>query len=84
MIYHENVPSSSDSGVAGASFEILNQFRRLTQAVAILQLEKPSDWAAFSYSVGSPNDTNLTKDEIRQVMQLRVDFSEDAIAKVCQ
>ena len=82
MIHHDT-SLSSEAG-AGASFEVMNQCRRLSQAVAILQLEKPSDWAVFSYTVGSPIDENLTKDEIRQVMQLRVDFSEDAIAKVCQ
>jgi hypothetical protein len=82
LIHHDNILSTESS--AGASFEILNQFRQLTQAVAILQLEKPSDWTAFSYTIGSPNDASLSKEEIRQVMQLRIDFSDDAITKVCQ
>ena len=62
---------------------ILQQFERINQAVSILQLEKPSDWLVFAYKVGESNDTNLTVDEIRKVMSLRVDFSEDAIVKVC-
>ena len=62
---------------------ILTQFERVNQAVSILQLEKPSDWLAFAYEVGESNDTNLTVDEIEKVMRLRVDFSADAIHKVC-
>jgi len=58
---------------------ILTQFERVNQAVSILQLEKPSDWLSFSYKVGGSDDTNLKPDEIRKVMSLRVDFSDDAI-----
>ena len=62
---------------------ILKQFERVNQAVSVLQLEKPSDWLAFAYKVGESDDTNLTSDEIGSVMSLRLDFSPDAIAKVC-
>jgi len=76
-----------DSTKAGATpintASILKQFQRINQAVSILQLEKPSDWLAFSYQVGESYDTNLTVEEIQKVMRLRVDFSEDAIMKVC-
>ena len=75
-----DVPSSSSS-ISTAS--ILTQFERVNQAVSILQLEKPSDWLAFSYKVGDSNETNLTADEIQKVMGLRVDFNEEAIARVC-
>jgi hypothetical protein len=51
--------------------------------VSILQLEKPSDWLQFSYKVGESDQTNLTADEIQKIMGLRVDFSEEAIARVC-
>lgn len=71
-------PKSGSSTAA-----ILKQFERINQAVSILQLEKPSDWLAFAYQVGDSDDTNLTTDEIRKVMELRVDFSADSIAKVC-
>jgi len=94
IIHHDvsNIISTTESygnsgAGAGVSFEILHQFQRLTQAVAILQLEKPSDWTAFSYTIDSTssNDTTvLSKEEIRQLMQLRVDFSEEAIANVCR
>ena len=63
--------------------KILRQFERVNQAVSLLQLEKPSDWLAFAYEVGDSDDTNLTPDEIKIVMSLRLDFSEEAIAKVC-
>lgn len=62
---------------------ILKQFDRVNQAVSLLQLEKPSDWLAFGYKVGGRDDTNLTTNEIRKIMSLRLDFSQDAIAKVC-
>jgi hypothetical protein len=83
MIHHESSLSSEAGAKAG--FDILHEFRRLHATVAILQLEKPSDWASFSYSVGTPeNPDSLSRDEVRQVMQLRVDFSVDAIARMFQ
>ena len=66
-----------------STVSILTQFERVNQAVSILQLEKPSDWLAFSYKVGESNETNLTTDEIQTIMSLRTDFSEEAIARVC-
>jgi hypothetical protein len=62
---------------------ILTQFNRVNQAVSILQLEKPSDWLMFAYKIDGGDDTNLTAEEIKKVMSLRVDFLEDAINKVC-
>jgi hypothetical protein len=80
-------PGSTRSAKAGPSsistYSILKQFSRVNQAVSILQLEKPSDWLAFSYKVGDSDETNLTVDEIQKIMGLRVDFSEEAIARVC-
>lgn len=72
---------AGNSSISTAS--ILTQFERVNQAVSILQLEKPSDWLAFSYKVGESGETNLTGDEIQKIMSLRVDFSEEAIARVC-
>lgn len=66
-----------------STVSILNQFARANQAISILQLEKPSDWLQFSYKVGESDETNLTADEIQKIMGLRVDFSEEAIARVC-
>ena len=62
---------------------ILKQFERVNQAVSLLQLEKPSDWLAFAYKGGEDEDSNLTADEIKRIMSLRIDFSEEAITKVC-
>lgn len=61
---------------------ILKQFDRVNQAVSLLQLEKPSDWLSFAYKVGDTDD-NLTTEEIKAIMSLRLDFSQEAIAKVC-
>jgi len=75
--------TSSSSSSSSSTATILTQFERVNQAVSILQLEKPSDWLAFSYKVGESNETNLTREEIEKIMSLRSDFSEEAIARVC-
>ncbi|KAL3777044.1 hypothetical protein ACHAW5_005033 [Stephanodiscus triporus] len=87
LVLESACPCSTNSAKAGSSsistFSILKQFARVNQAVSILQLEKPSDWLAFSYKVGESDETNLKADEIQKIMSLRVDFSEEAIARVC-
>lgn len=57
---------------------LLNEWQRVTQVVTLLQLEKPSDWAAY-------RDDNhvLSNEEIKQTLCLRIDFSTDAVAAVC-
>jgi len=87
LVLESSGPDSSNTAKAGASSSIstasiLKQFERVNQAVSILQLEKPSDWLAFAYKVGQSDDTNLTPDEIRKVMSLRVDFSDEAITNL--
>lgn len=77
------VLGSGDSDEVCNTSAILTQFNRANQAVSILQLEKPSDWLMFAYKVDGGDGTNLTADEIKKVMNLRVDFSEEAIATVC-
>lgn len=56
---------------------LTSQWERLSQAVTILQLEKPSDWSAYyqETSVFSPQ-------ELQTILSLRLDFSGDAIRKV--
>mmetsp|Transcript_2191 Transcript_2191/g.4784 ORF Transcript_2191/g.4784 Transcript_2191/m.4784 type:complete len:876 (-) Transcript_2191:40-2667(-) len=77
------VLGSGDTEEACNTSSILTQFNRVNQAVSILQLEKPSDWLMFAYKADGGDDTSLTADEIKKVMRLRVDFSEEAIATVC-
>ena len=67
---------------------ILERMERLAQAVTILQLERPSDWAMYSHGRwdGERKDFSgkgLNKEEVKLVMKLRVDFSQDAIEKAC-
>ena len=87
LVLESRGPGSTHSAKASPStistYSILKQFSRVNQAVSILQLEKPSDWLAFSYKIGESDETNLTADEIQKMMGLRVDFSEEAIARVC-
>lgn len=60
---------------------ILALMEQVNQVVTILQLEKPSDWISLKYAAAGGNkDAQLTKEEIRQVMMLRVGFSKEAIA----
>lgn len=58
--------------------KLLEEWQRVAQAVTLLQLEKPSDWAAYR----GDSDV-LTKEEVQKTMSLRTDFSSDAIAAVC-
>jgi len=51
-------------------------WERLSQVATVLQLERPSDWTLYK-----PTSV-LTKQDLRQAMQLRVDFSLDAISAV--
>lgn len=75
--------SSTKVSTSSSTASVLTQFERVNQAVSILQLEKPSDWLAFAYKVGESGETNLTANEIEKIMSLRIDFSEEAIARVC-
>ena len=61
-----------DRGVGGAS--LIHKWERLSQVVAVLQLEKPADWLAYS--------SILTADELGRTMSLRVDFPAEAIHAV--
>jgi hypothetical protein len=54
---------------------LLPIWERLSIAVTILQLERPSDWLAY-------RSTILSTDEVSRTMNLRVDFSKDAIDSV--
>jgi len=69
--------AASHKDQAGAVPVLSTQWERLSQAVTILQLEKPSDWSFYyqSTSVFSPQ-------ELQAIMQLRVDFSADVINSV--
>ena len=78
------IANSSETATAPVNTApVLQQFEKVKQAVSILQLEKPSDWLSFSYEVGDSDETNLTTHEIEKIMNLRDDFSEEAIARVC-
>jgi hypothetical protein len=73
-------PTSSQAGssttVTGTGPKLLQIWERLSQVVAVLQLEKPSDWLAYH------SNTLLSAPELGRTLALRVDFSSDAIEKV--
>jgi hypothetical protein len=56
--------------------DLLSYWERLSEVVAVLQLEKPSDWMAYS------STSTLTTEEINDTLRLRVDFSQEAIQAV--
>lgn len=56
----------------------LNTWERLSQVVTVLQLERPSDWSIYQAT------SVLTIDELRRTMNLRMEFSTDAVNAVCQ
>jgi len=69
--------AASHQDQAGAIPVLTSQWERLSQAVTILQLEKPSDWSTYyqSTSIFSPQ-------ELQTILSVRVDFPRDAIQRV--
>lgn len=57
---------------------ILQEFQKLAQAITILQCGKPADWAAFEGEVGD-SAFDLSKEEIRKVMNMRIDWTPEMI-----
>jgi hypothetical protein len=72
-----SVAAASHQDQAGAVPVLSSDWERLSQAVTMLQLEKPSDWSAYyqSTSIFSPQ-------ELQVILSLRVDFRRDAIESV--
>jgi hypothetical protein len=68
---------STHQDQAGAVPILMSQWERLTQAVAVLQLEKPSDWSSYYQSTSV-----LSSQELKGILSLRVDFSSEAIERV--
>lgn len=83
IIFKADHESSIVDTVGANTSQILDQFQKIKQTITILQLDKPSDWAAFAYTVGESSELNLSQDEIRAVMLLRQDWSKDKIDAVC-
>ena len=72
-----SVAAASHQDLAGVVPVLTSDWERLSQAVTILQLEKPSDWSMYyqSTSVFSP-------EELKSILSLRLDFQKDAIERV--
>jgi hypothetical protein len=73
--------ASSTAAAVAPAISVLPNFvlwERLSQVLTALQLEKPSDWLAYSYHSSS----SLSPDELRRTFLLRVDFSADAVNAV--
>jgi hypothetical protein len=82
-----SVPTSNQnhhsSALLPSTTPVLALMERVNQVVAVLQLEKPSDWISQKYSApAGVKSAQLTKEEIRQVMMLRIGFSKEAIASL--
>jgi hypothetical protein len=76
MIQPTSLQAGSSTTVTGTGPKLLQIWERLSQVVAVLQLEKPSDWLAYHSSA------ILSAPELAKTLALRVDFSSDAIEKV--
>ena len=66
------------AAAAAASSNLIQRWERVSQLVTVLQLERPSDWLMYNQGSG----VELTVDELRKTLSLRVDFSTDAINAV--
>ena len=60
-----------------AIIHILPQWERLSQAVTVLQLEKPLDWDFYQGATCC-----FLADKLERILRLRADFLSDAIAAV--
>jgi hypothetical protein len=75
--------SHHSSALLPSTTPILALMERVNQVITVLQLEKPSDWISLKYSAPAGiKNAHLTKEEIRQVMLLRIGFSKEAIASL--
>lgn len=63
---------------SGNTLLILQEFKKLSQTLAIIQLSHPQDCKDFKQSIGHSN-FDLNQDEIRCAMKLRCDWTEEAI-----
>ena len=61
---------------------IFREFQKLAQAIKILECGNPIEWTAYEGDIGE-TAFDLSKEEIRQVMRLRIDWSNEAIDTVC-
>jgi hypothetical protein len=69
--------TASQEDEATASIPMMTpSWERLNQAMAVLQLEKPSDWAYYQAT------SALKPEELQSLMRLRADFSNEAISAV--
>jgi hypothetical protein len=72
----QNHVSGIMENASDQAIPILPQWERLSQTVAVLQLEKPSDWAFYQAT------SLLSSEELGRILSLRIDFSSDAIAAI--
>lgn len=69
--------TASQEDEATASIPMMApSWERLNQALAVLQLEKPSDWGYYQAT------SALKPEELQSLMRLRADFSNEAISAV--
>ena len=77
FISHAAEQATSDLAKTPAPItKAASRWERLTQVVTVLQLEKPSDWSYYAAS------SILTPTELQSILNLRIDFSREAIAAV--
>lgn len=72
----QNYISKLMEKLSDGAIPMLPQWERLSQALTVLQLEKPSDWSFYQAS------STLTAEELQRILSLRKGFSSDAIAAV--
>ena len=72
-----SVAAASHQDQAGAGPVVTSEWEKLSQAVTILQLEKPSDWSAYYQSTSV-----FSSQELQAILSLRSDFQRDAIERV--
>lgn len=72
----QNLISKSIENISDKTISMMPQWERLSQAVTVLQLEKPSDWTFYQAS------SKLSPSELEAFLRLRKDFSKDAVGAI--
>jgi hypothetical protein len=80
IIHQNGVESGGNTSV------ILREFQKLAQTVKVLECGNPMEWTTYNYDAdaGEKSEFDLSKEEIKHVMRLRIDWSDEAIDTVCK
>lgn len=67
----------------GNTNAILSEFKKMAQAITILQCSSPRDWVTTMQHEVGDSKFDLNQDDVKKVMSLRGDWTQDLINAAC-